>query len=539
MNTELLNSILAFFEGFVLIISPCILPILPIIFSTSIQGSKKRPYGVILGFIATFILLTFFSRSLLTIIKIDWNIIRNISFALLILSGIIMISDRLTEKFDLLSQRLAGVGSSWKIFNQPQAGFASGVLFGSLIGIIWTPCAGPILAAIILQIILQKTNLASFITILSFGIGVAIPMLLIAIFGRKIIENFSFLKKHAVLIRKILGGIIILSVLYMIFGYRITFSTEETNKSYLQSQKLIHPIAKPYSMPKIEGITAWINSNPISMAQLKSKVILIDFWTYSCINCIRTLPYLKSWYQKYHDKNFIIIGIHSPEFDFEKDLRNVKDAVKNLGIKYPVALDNDFVTWQNFSNMFWPAHYLIDQNGRVVYRHFGEGDYDALENNIRFLLGMNAMSMREVKTSSLPQTPETYLGYERSDRLESPESIQRDLSKKYSYPERLSKDAWALSGNWIINNQHITSDSKPAAIKLHFRAKKVYAVMGSNSNRPIAVQLLLNNNLSQRALKVKEHDLYTLIDEKTFADGILELIALTPGLEIYTFTFGG
>lgn len=541
MKIEFLNYFLAFLEGLALIISPCILPVLPIVLSGSISGGKKRPFGIIIGFILIFIFFTLFSRKVVQLFGIDLNIIRKVSFVILILFGIMLISNFLTTKFELLTNKLANIGSSWKIFNQSNNGFWSGLVFGGLIGLIWTPCAGPILAAVILQTILQKTDFTSFITILLFGIGVGIPMLAIAIFGREITSRLQFLKNRANFFRRLLGFIIIGSVVYMIYGTGITISLTKSKESESMSQNtIVHMINNPYPMPKINGISAWINSEPLRNENLKGKVILIDFWTYSCINCIRSLPYLKDWYEKYHDKGLVIIGVHSPEFEFEKNLANVKNAVAELGIKYPVGLDNNFTTWQNFNNHYWPAHYLIDKDGNVVYQHFGEGEYDITENNIRFLLGLNKMPMPETKATYYPQTPETYLGYERIDLFNSPESIERNQSKNYSFPKTLSEDEWALQGKWIISGQSIIADSSNAAIKIHFRAAKVYAVMGSTSNIPIKVHLFLDGKPAPKnIIEVKDHTLYILIDSDHSLNGILELSVDNPGLEMFTFTFGG
>lgn len=539
MQKEWLNLILAFVEGFVLIISPCILPILPIVLSGSIQGGKKRPYGIIIGFVSIFVIFTLFARKLVQTLGIDLNIVRNISFALLFAFGIVMISNYLTDKFDLIMQRFANIGSSWKISSKEKTGFFSGFLFGGLIGIIWTPCAGPILAAIILQTILQKTDLFSFFSVLSFGIGVAIPMLAIVVFGREIVVRFSFFKTRAIFLRRLLGCVIIVSIIYAVYGNAIiSFVNKPRESSLAMQNKLLHSLKNPYPMPQISGISAWINSDPLDMAQLKNKVILIDFWTYSCINCVRTLPYLKSWYEKYHDSGFLIIGVHSPEFDFEKDLANVQKAVTDFGIKYPVALDNNFITWTNYDNHYWPAHYLIDKNGNVVYEHFGEGEYDVTENNIRFLLGMNATPVQVEKTLQSLQTPETYLGYLREDRFSSPEFIKQNSSKQYSFPKDLAENDWALQGNWIMGAQHITADAAYSALRINFRAGKVYAVMGSNLNKPINVQILLNGKPTTKMIEVTNHTLYTLIDEANSINGVLELITSAPGLEIYAFTFG-
>lgn len=549
MQTDILNIGLGFLEGFALILSPCILPILPIILAGSLTGSKKRPLGIIIGFVLVFALFTFFSRKVVQYSGIDLNLIRYISFIILILLGIIMLSTFLTETFARLTQRLANTGSSFSSANNSQGGLMSGILFGGLIAIIWTPCAGPVLAAVIVQTVIQKTNFLSFLTLVAFATGAAIPMLLIALFGRQIMEKLGSLKRHTVFLRKLLGAIIILSVGYMVYleeGIGAAHADEINNTT---SNGLQNGIATPYVAPSIDGIDAWINSEPLQINALKGKVVLIDFWTYSCINCMRTLPYLNEWYRKYHDQGLVIIGVHTPEFDFEKNLNNVKNAVVQDGIKYPVALDSHFVTWQNFNNQYWPAHYLIDKKGYVVYTHFGEGEYDVTENNIRYLLGIK--EWEATKTPEQPitinETPETYLGYSRAEHFSSPEAISNNQSSVYSFPEKLSQNDWALQGNWKIMPDRIVSAEDNVAIKINFHARKVYIVMGNSTNRTIKVDLLLNGkkimankgkNVTDSSIEVNKYSLYEVIDLDQPSNGVLEVISQSPGLEVYTFTFG-
>ncbi len=549
MYIGLLNIILAFFEGLALILSPCILPILPIILSGSIEGGKKRPLGIIFGFIITFALFTFFSRKVVLYTGIDLTLIRYMSYALLIVFGLVMMSTYLTEKLNMAAQRLTRIGSDIKFINNTEGGFISGIFFGGLVGIIWTPCAGPILAAVIVQTVIQQTSLQSFLTVLSFGIGAAVPMLLIACFGRAIMNRFGFFKTHTVMIRKLIGLIIIIAVAYMVYAERFPSSSSQTNVIFQGQNKMINPIDS-YPAPAIENITAWINSKPLLLTQLKGKVVLIDFWTYSCINCIRTFPYLKDWYAKYHDKGLVIIGVHAPEFDFEKDVENVKNAVQKNGILYPVALDNHFTTWQNYANRYWPAHYLIDKEGKVVYRHFGEGEYAVTENNIRFLLGLNKMGMSQVESEIVPdnQTPETYLGRARADRMASPERVMEGIASGYTYPAALSLHDWALQGRFSIGLDRVTAVKGNAAVEIRFNASKVFVVMGSVAGHPIKVKVLLDGQpltlhkgsdvQDDSSITVDKHRLYeALIFEKPMT-GVLELIANEPGLEIYTFTFG-
>jgi cytochrome c biogenesis protein CcdA/thiol-disulfide isomerase/thioredoxin len=552
MENILINMTLAFIEGLGLIVSPCILPILPIILSASIDGSKKRPIGIICGFVLIFALFTFFSRKLVQVSGIDLNLIRYCAFGLLILLGIIMISSYLTEKFARLTHSLANIGSQSSV-NNTQGGFVSGILFGGLIAVIWTPCAGPILAAVIVQTVIQKTTLDSFFILLAFAFGTSIPMLIIALFGRAMMVKLGFVKQHMNAFRKLLGVIIIGSVVFMIYNDSSAASTFTASKNgnEIYQTTLINGVT-PYTAPTIVGITNWINSTPLSLNELKGKVVLIDFWTYSCINCLRTLPYLTQWYNKYHDKGLVIIGIHSPEFDFEKNLANVKSAVDKYNIHYPVALDNNFATWQSFKNNYWPAHYLIDKTGNVVYQHFGEGEYDATENNIRFLLGLNKITddtaTRESGRNFLQsQTPETYLGFSRSANYAGPESLGKNVVSEYHYPSVLQENDWALKGLWHVNSDKIVATSPHSSLKIHFRASNVYIVMGSTNGRTIPVKISLNGeavinekgrDVVDSSINVSQHRLYAVITLKNNDNGILEITTTEPGLEIYTFTFG-
>ena len=310
------------------------------------------------------------------------------AYVILLILGFVMLSSYLTEKFALLTSRLSNVGSQAQAANNVQGGFISGVLFGAMVGIVWTPCVGPILAAVIVQAAIQQTQIGSVGIAIAFALGAGVPMLIIAIAGRYAVSHLGFFRTRTEFFRKLLGIIIIFSVIFLMFATNITSSVANTNDNPVLSGDLLNGLSQPYPAPPIVGIDAWINSPPLQLADLKGKVVLIDFWTYSCINCIRTLPYIKDWYAKYHDKGLVIIGVHTPEFEFEKNLDNVKNAVKAFNILYPVALDSHYATWKSFQNQYWPAHFLIDKAGNIVYEHFGEGDYAITEHNIRYLLGL-------------------------------------------------------------------------------------------------------------------------------------------------------
>jgi len=548
MNADIINLALGFIEGFALIISPCIIPILPIFLAGSLSGSKKRPVGIITGFTFFFALVAFFSHQFFQYTGVNPNLLRNVSFLILIILGLIMVSTYLTEQFTKFSQRLLSAIPGISSTNNSEGGFFNGFLFGGLIAIIWTPCAGPILAAVIVQVALQKSNLISFLTFVAFSLGAAIPMFLIAFYGKKMMSSMNFFKKHATLIRKLLGAVIITSVFYILAFEGTSFSYANTGTTNTTS--LTNGLWKTYKAPELEGIDAWINSPPLTMTELKGKVVLVDFWTYSCINCLRTLPYIKDWYKKYHSQGLEIIGVHTPEFEFEKNVLNVEKAVKSNGILYPVALDNHYKTWTNFDNHYWPAHYLINKEGNVVYTHFGEGDYDVTENNIRFLLGINnavAGSPPGTETFVPNQTPETYLGYARADTNLGPTLVKDKLSN-YEFPSELGENAWGLQGEWLANSDNLLAMKANASLKIHFNARKVFIVMGNKTSRAIKVKLLLNGeqviarkgkDVMNSNLVVDNYSLYEVVLQKKAESGFLQITTTEPGLELYTFTFGG
>lgn len=545
MNNAAINLLLAFIEGFALIISPCILPILPLILSGSLMGSQYRPFGIIVGFIVVFTFFTLFSNLLVTAAHLDPSLLRNIALGILLVFGLIMFSSYLNDKFNKLFSKINYFFPA-KNINYLKGGFWNGVIFGGLLGIIWTPCVGPILAVIIVQTIIQKTSFLSLLVTASFALGVSIPMLLIALIGRKMSKKLQFFRHHAIVIRKILGLIIIAGAL--ILYYQNWFSSLASKIKPMSANIYSKSLINSYPAPPIEGISAWINSPPLQLKDLKGKVVLIDFWTYSCINCIRTLPYLNKWYSKYHKQGLVIIGVHSPEFAFERELSNVQKAVKTFGIDYPVALDNNFITWQNYNNLYWPAHYLIDKNGNVVYQQFGEGNEEITENKIRQLLGINKIysASEQIENPREKETPETYLGFERAGNFLSPDTPKIKRPFIYHYPSNLPINNWALQGNWIVDLDKIISAESKSALKIHFRAKKVYAVMGTQGPSQI-VNIYLDGKLVNKGqgrdvknskLIVRDNRLYEILNLEKFSEGFLELKTTNAGLELYTFTFG-
>lgn len=537
---NLIETTAAFAEGLALIASPCILPVLPLVLGASTDGGRKRPFGIIIGFILSFTVFALASRKIVTSLGIDLDIIKNASLLLLFTFGLILLSEKLSEKFSSLTQGAANLGNT--LSTSGKDGLLSGIFIGSLIGLVWTPCAGPIMAAVLVQVIRQQTDFAGFIIILSFAVGAGLPMLIMALTGRKIMNRISFLATHAEAIRKTFGALIIVAVAFIASGINTQSLLPLPRPTQIAQAPLDHlenALEHPYSAAEITGIAQWFNFEPLNISDLKGKVVLVDFWTYSCINCVRTLPYITEWDRKYRKDGLVIIGIHAPEFEFEKKPENVKAAIAAHGIAYPVALDNQLVTWNNFHNQYWPAHYLIDKTGRVVYTHFGEGHYDVTENNIRYLLGLNdkVAEGKEKQVTSAGQTPETYLGYSRMENFAGADTLIKNTQHEYVFPASLPDDYWALKGKWTIEAERIVAGESGAAIRIHFTAGKVFLVLGTQSNTPIDIVLTLNSK-PQQHISVTSHSLYTLISENNPQSGLLEITSTTPGLEAYAFTFG-
>lgn len=557
---DLVEIFQAFVEGILLIASPCILPVLPLVLSASADGGKKRPFGIITGFVLSFSLFALISRLLVEALHIDVNIIKTASLWLLFFLGLVLISPKLSEIFSRMTQGAANFGNKL-----PQAGkkegFLSGVAIGCLIGLVWTPCAGPIMAAVLVQVIQQKTSLAAVTVVFCFAIGAGLPMLAIALIGRSVIGKFSFLATHAERVRQAFGVIIILSVGYIAFGANLdALSTVDntmpqpvatTAATSTQPLQLEDGLDQPYPAPAFTGLQQWFNSKPLTMADLKGKVVLVDFWTYSCVNCVRTLPYVTAWDKKYRDQGLVIVGIHAPEFEFEKVAENVKAAIAARGIKYPVALDNNLATWTSFNNKFWPAHYLINRDGQVVYTHFGEGKYDVTENNIRYLLGLKGMA-KTVVAKDLPtegaQTPETYLGYARGESFVGKTAQQHDVSATYQPADPIPLNHWTLKGPWRVESEKDVAVDNNAVLQLHFMARKVFLVMGTTDGKPVKVGLKLDGappgksagkDVHKGVLSVTRHTIYELVSLPASKSGLLEITSEQPGLEVYAFTFGG
>lgn len=552
----------AFLAGLVTALSPCTLPILPVLLSAGANTSRTRPLGIVLGLVLSFTFFTLFLTALVRATGISPDILRYAAIAFIFLFGLIMFVPAISDWFARATAGIAAVGEAGQEESQKWGrGWLGGLILGCCLGLLWTPCAGPILAAIATLAATQAISWQLFFLILFYSLGSALPMLLIIYGGKAILNSSRWLSRHTESIRKVFGLLMMLTALMMASGIDLSFQswaskfvpslvieehpivTEQLAK--LRKQKSLKTQGQA---PDLAGISSWINTEPLNLDELRGKVVMIDFWTYSCINCIRTLPIHQQWVDSYGKQGFVLIGVHTPEFEFEKKRENVAKAVERFAITYPVALDNDYQTWQAYHNAYWPAHYLIDQKGIIREVHFGEGNYVETENAIRSLLGLAPISKAEPKSETrLGQTPETYLGYERAQQYIPEIELKRDATQQFASKHSPGPDQIALSGAWHVGPESITSQGDNSVLEISFQATHVYLVLGGKSEKPVQVQLdgkpLSKDNYTvdmnqDGQIVVDQSRKYDIVDLKgSFGRHKLTLM-IPKGISAYAFTFG-
>lgn len=568
----------AFLAGMVTVLSPCVLPILPALLSAGAGRGHLRPIGIILGLICSFTFFTLMLTTLVQLTGISPDFLRYVAIALIAGFGLLMIFPSLGEQFASATSGVASLGQSVQVQStRLGSGFWGGFVLGIALGLVWTPCAGPILGAITTLVATSSVTWPAFLITLSYSLGAAIPMLAIIYGGKKILSVTKDVSGYSEAIRKGFGALMILAALSMAFHYDVVFQAMATKylpfidvennkqvKQELDKLRTVNPefiVIDPDSLekgkllpegiaaPDIIGIKDWVNTKPLSLEQLKGKVVLVDFWTYSCINCIRTLPYMKELFAKYKDDGFVLIGVHTPEFEFEKNKENVKEAVKRFGVEYPVAIDSQFKTWQNYNNRYWPAHYLIDQKGDVRSVHFGEGDYVETENAIRELLGLKPIQEKASQAKvhhSL--TPETYLGFDRAQSYASSTLIKPNQTVVYEDKTQLRDDQVGLRGDWLVEEQKITAEGDLSELDFNFLASQVYLVMESQESQHVTVYMdgkplphayATEDMKEDGQIVVKEARKYDVIDLKNDYGRHTLTLKVPKGVSLYAFTFGG
>jgi len=604
----MLLLILAYAGGVLTIISPCILPVLPFVFARSDQPFMKSGLPLLLGMV-----LTFAGVATLAAVGGGWAVAANeygryAAIVLLALFGITLlfpaIAERLTRSLVALGARLSEQAST-----QASSGssFFPSFLLGVATGLLWAPCAGPILGLVLTGAALEGASTHTTLLLLAYAAGAATSLALALLIGGRVFRAMKRSLGAGEWIRRGLGVALLAGVGVIALGLDTGYLTQlslastskleqtlvnkvkppplaqadgsiilpgESNAMMMKGDGAMMMAAKPGAasqqdlaiegqMPSLSGAVEWLNSPPLTAEGLRGKVVLIDFWTYSCINCLRSIPYVRAWAEKYKSQGLVVIGVHAPEFAFEKNLANVRKATKDLSVDYPVAVDNDFAIWRAFKNQFWPAHYFVDAQGRVRHHHFGEGEYDRSERIIQQLLAeagqdkvphdvvaVDARGAQAAADSHNALSPETYVGYERAENFAVPGGMVRDKQHLYASGPSLGLNQWTLAGNWTVEREHAVVNRAGGRIAYRFHARDLHLVMAAGAaGKPIRFRVRIDGKppLADHGTDIDDQGngtvsgqrLYQLVRQASpITDRLFEIEFLDPGVQAFAFTFG-
>jgi len=585
----MLLLVLAYLGGVLTILSPCILPVLPFVFARSDRPFLRSGLPLLIGMALMFAVV-----ASLAAVSSQWvaqanQIGRWIALVVMAVFALALLwpalADRLLSPFQRLGARLSA--SADAASDAGRGGVGTSLLIGIATGLLWAPCAGPILGLILTGAALQGASVGTSGLLLAYALGAATSLALAIWIGGRV---FAALKRRLGVgewVRRGLGIAALLAVVAIAMGWDTgvltrlsTISTAKLEQGLLDVLPAQQPAAGAAMMstagapgqplpvegtlPSLAGATGWLNSPPLDAQALRGKVVLVDFWTYSCINCLRAMPYVREWAERYRDHGLVVIGVHAPEFAFERNLANVQRAVKDLKVTYPVAIDNDFAIWRGFNNKYWPAHYFIDAQGRIRAHHFGEGNYAQSEQIIRQLLreagntlpgddAPVAMTLdgvaRQADMDNL-KSPETYLGHARAENFASPGGQRQDQPADYTVPATLQHNQWALAGRWTVGNEDARLETRGGRVAFRFHARDLHLVLAPGEDgKPVRFRVRIDGQAPGAAAggdisadgdgRVDENRLYQLIrqsgavQERTF-----EIEFLDPGVRAYAFTFG-
>ncbi|OBJ06289.1 thiol:disulfide interchange protein [Mycobacterium sp. 1482292.6] len=573
-------ALIGFLGGLITGISPCILPVLPVVLLSGMDSgrargvsSAARPYLVIAGLVCSFSLATLIGSALLTALHLPQDAIRWAALVVLVLIGVGLIfppvQHLLERPFAYFPQRQIGSGAD---------GFGLGLALGAL----YVPCAGPVLAAIVVAGGTSSIGPGALVLTATFAIGNALPLLAFALAGRRVAERVAAFRRRQRAIQVAGGVAMIVLAVALVFNLpamlqravpdyttamqnRLGANDIERSLGPAPAQRSTQgglQLSRPGTTidgalsdcsngsadlqqcgpaPALTGVTGWLNTpdgKPLDPAAVRGKVILIDFWAYSCINCQRAIPHVIDWYNRYRDNGLLVIGVHTPEYAFERVPANVASGAADLHITYPIALDNDYATWNNFANLYWPAEYLIDANGQVRHTQFGEGDYDGTEKLIRTLLVDAHPGARLPEPSHsadmTPQTrltPETYLGVSKSGNYGGTGDYKQGAAT-LSYPPNLADDKFALRGRWTLDDQGATADGDDSAVRLNYTAKDVYAVVGGTGT----VTVTRDGKTTTTSIGGAPTLHRIVADDAAHRDQLD--MQVSKGLQVFSFTFG-
>jgi len=583
--------VLAYLGGVLTIVSPCILPVLPFVFARTGQPFIKSGLPLLAGMALTFALV-----ATLAAVGGGWVVQVNqygrwLALLFVALFGLTLLLPRLAER---LTRPLVAAGSRLSEVagadTRPRPG--ASFLIGVATGLLWAPCAGPILGLLLTGAALQGASIETTLLLLAYAAGAATSLAVALLLGGKVFAAMKRSIGAGEWVRRGLGAAMLAGVAAIALGLdtgilaRIsTASTGGIEQALVgrlagrspnnsgammaaggamkASAKAAGALPTEGNLPPLDGAVQWLNSPPLTAQALKGKVVLVDFWTYSCINCLRSLPYVKAWAEKYRDQGLVVIGVHAPEFAFERDVGNVTKAMKDLGITYPVAIDNDYKIWRAFNNEYWPAHYFADAQGRIRYHHFGEGEYAESERVIQQLLreagaekvadGLitaDATGIQLAPDMSEVQSPETYVGFQRAEHFVPETGLVPDKVAAYSPPTELALNDWSLDGKWNVGSERATSSAPASRIVYRFHARDLHLVLGpAVDGKPVRFKVLIDGKAPgddhgtdvapDGSGSVNSQRLYQLIRQNgSVTDRTFSIEFLDPGVSAYAFTFG-
>ena len=619
--------LLAYLGGVLTIISPCILPVLPFVFARSDRPFVSSGLPMLGGMAATFAAV-----ATLAAVGGGWAVQANeygryAALALLALFGITLLfpalADRLTRPVVALGSRLSETAD--RRVGTSGSSVLPSLLLGVATGLLWAPCAGPVLGLILTGAALQGANAHTSLLLVAYAAGAATSLALALVIGGRVFAAMKRSLGAGEWVRRGLGAAVLAAVVVIALGLDTRFLTQvslastapleqglvdklrpapsaQTSAASAAAMTSNPPVAterrpeaqvqpsegggpsamtgnpppivrqeQPQAesadfpdegpMPSLSGAVDWLNSPPLTPEALKGKVVVVDFWTYSCINCLRSLPYVRAWYEKYKDQGLVVIGVHTPEFAFEKNVANVKKAVADLKLNFPIAIDNDYGIWRAFRNRYWPADYFIDAQGRIRDHSFGEGDYAASEHVVQQLLtktgktnvsgglvAVRASGAEAASDGDNVRSPETYIGYARAENFVSPGGAVKDGAHLYAAGKpRLNE--WGLTGDWTIGDERARLNRKDGSIVYRFHARDLHLVLGAAKGKPVPFRVTIDGKPpgdshgadtdADGQGVVNGQRLYQLIRQNgAITDRTFEIRFLDPGAEAYAFTFG-
>lgn len=604
----MLLIVLAYLGGVLTILSPCILPVLPFVFARADQPFARSGLPLLGGMAATFAAV-----ATLAAVGGGWVAQANqygrwLAIVLLAVFGLTLLLPRFADR---IMQPLVNVGNrlSNSVQHDGAPGIGSSFLLGVATGLLWAPCAGPILGLVLTGAALQGASVGTTLLLLAYAAGAATSLAIALLLGGRVFAAMKRSLGAGQWIRRGIGVAMLAGVAAIALGLdtgvltRIstvatggleqrlvdTFAPSRrpamamtgrndaantmsaTGGAMMRTADATRPATTPAlpvlgQLPPLGGAVQWLNSPPLTDEALRGKVVIVDFWTYSCINCLRSLPYVKAWASKYRDKGLVVIGVHAPEFAFERNIDNVRKAVHDLGVDYPVAIDNDYAIWRAFSNQYWPAHYFVDAKGQIRYEHFGEGEYDQSERVIQQLLvdaghadaanvplglgGAEEHGVQQQADNADMRSPETYVGFERAEGFASPSGVAQDRAHDYRAPSNPDLNHWGLAGEWSVGAENATLAKPGGEIVYRFHARDLHLVLGPGPDgKPVRFRVTVDGKAPASthgsdvspdgAGTVTGQRLYQLVRQPgDVADHTFAIQFLDPGVQAFAFTFG-